>query len=300
MTVFGQSAGAMSIGMQMIAYGGVDDGLFRGAICDSGGPVAPAPQNATVRQKQFDSIVEATNCSAATDKLDCLRKVPADAYADAVNVTGGSYAAVVDDNMIPGYPSELVKQGKFVKVPLLIGANHDEGTNLVGNPPTTPFPDDAAFAKFVAGSVRNASMAADAIKMLSALYPNLPAIGIPKTLIGTPNGTFGAQYKRVAALGGDIIIHRGRRSTAQAWSQAQVPVYSYEFDAWPIGGQPDNSGTTHFTEIQLVFDNEAGDGYVKPWWPRGSEFAGEGQDLLPLARLMSMSKHHTLLFGLHD
>jgi triacylglycerol lipase len=36
-TLWGESAGASGVGMQLIAYGGRDDGLFRGAIAESAG-----------------------------------------------------------------------------------------------------------------------------------------------------------------------------------------------------------------------------------------------------------------------
>ena len=38
-TIWGESAGAASVGMQLLAYGGRDDKLFRGAIAESGAPI---------------------------------------------------------------------------------------------------------------------------------------------------------------------------------------------------------------------------------------------------------------------
>jgi triacylglycerol lipase len=174
-----------------------------------------------------------------------------------------------------------------VKVPLLIGANRDEGTNLIGNPPVSPYSNESSWQRFISNTVSNKSALSGAIRDISILYPDIPAIGSPRVFHGVPNATYGAQYKRVAQFAGDNMIQRGRRLASQAWTKFNTPVFSYLFDAWPIAGQPEISGTTHFTEIQLVFDNEQGDGYVAPWWPRGSEFAGNGSTLLPLARLMS-------------
>lgn len=37
-TIWGESAGANSVGTQLIAYGGRDDHLFRAAISESGAP----------------------------------------------------------------------------------------------------------------------------------------------------------------------------------------------------------------------------------------------------------------------
>lgn len=38
-TIWGESAGAGSVGAQLVAYGGRDDKLFRGAIAESGAPI---------------------------------------------------------------------------------------------------------------------------------------------------------------------------------------------------------------------------------------------------------------------
>lgn len=42
-TIFGQSAGATSIGLQITAYGGNTEGLFRAAILESGSPADTSP-----------------------------------------------------------------------------------------------------------------------------------------------------------------------------------------------------------------------------------------------------------------
>lgn len=44
-TIFGQSAGGLSVGKQLVAYGGRDDGLFRAAIMQSGSMAEKWPYN---------------------------------------------------------------------------------------------------------------------------------------------------------------------------------------------------------------------------------------------------------------
>lgn len=295
MTIWGQSAGAGSVGAHLLAYDGRNDNLFRGAICDSGGPQAFPGPSLNASNQNFDRIVSYADCNSSVDVLNCLRSVSSEVYTTAVNESAGSYGVHIDGNFVATYSSQQLHNGAFAKVPLLIGGNHDEGTNFIGNPPASPYSNESTWQAFVSNMVVNASATAEATAMLSALYPDIPAIGSPHTFHGVPNATYGAQYKRVAQLSGDSMIHRGRRIASQSWTKYNVPVYSYFFDAWPIGGQPDISGTTHFTEIQLVFDNEAGVGYLAPWWPRGSEFAGSGDSLLPLAHLMSTFAPHQVV-----
>jgi carboxylesterase type B len=283
----------MSVGSQILAFGGRNDSLFRAAIADSGGPLGAQPPTSNESLATWDSIVDIAGCSSSADQISCLRRVPVANYTNAVNQTSGSYSPVYDGDFLPTYNSEQVKSGEFLKVPLIIGSNVDEGTEFVGGAPyigaapSTTYPNTTSFLSVAKGYVRNTSQLEPAIAALSVLYPDIPAIGVPHSYHGRLNSTFGAQYARVATLAGDLAIHRGRRLSAQSWSKHDVPVYSYNFAAWPIGGLPDFTGTTHFTEIQLVFDNEDGNGYLYPWYPSGSEFTRQGKAFTSLARLMS-------------
>jgi carboxylesterase type B len=291
-TIWGQSAGALSVGAQTVAYGGRDDGLFRAAIADSGGALAATIPEFT-SESTWQSIVNLTGCAAAADQLSCLRSVPSDTYTEAVNNTKGSYGPVVDGDFFQTTGSSQLTNGQFVKVPLLTGTNTDEGTNFVGGTPyigalpTISYPNETSFIQQANSTVRNATAKAAAVAALSILYPNIPSLGIPHTLYGVPNATFGAQFKRVAALAGDATIIRIRRYVTQAWANYSIPVYSYRFNAFPIGGLPAYTGTTHFSEMALVMDNEPGNGYMAPWYPSGNPFAGQGPEFYELARLMS-------------
>jgi cholinesterase len=61
-TIAGESAGGTSVGMQMTAYGGRNDHLFRSGILQSGSPLTqtpcPAP-NDTYYASAYDAVVTA-------------------------------------------------------------------------------------------------------------------------------------------------------------------------------------------------------------------------------------------------
>ena len=63
---FGESAGAISVSLQMLAFDGKMDGL-------SGAPIPVG--DITKGQKYYDAIIEDTGCSGAKDTLACLRTV---------------------------------------------------------------------------------------------------------------------------------------------------------------------------------------------------------------------------------
>jgi len=81
-TLWGQSAGALSIGDQIIAYGGRGaEELFRGAILVSGAPGfgtnSLLPTHPQVTQG-CEAILNATGCVDAENTLDCVRAAPID------------------------------------------------------------------------------------------------------------------------------------------------------------------------------------------------------------------------------
>jgi triacylglycerol lipase len=133
-TIWGESAGGMSVGYHLTAHDGRDDGLFRGAIMQSGGSISVSPANYTVFQGSYDDLVSKVQCSDAEDTLQCLREVPFETLNAALNGTGGSpnyrFAPTVDGDFIPNRGSVLLKEHKYVKVPIIAGTNTDEGSSF--------------------------------------------------------------------------------------------------------------------------------------------------------------------------
>jgi carboxylesterase type B len=67
---WGESAGAISIALQMLAYDGDNEGLFRAAFMQPGSstPMGDIPRG----QRYHDFIVDETGCKESSDALDCL------------------------------------------------------------------------------------------------------------------------------------------------------------------------------------------------------------------------------------
>lgn len=73
-TIWGESAGAISVSLQMLANDGNTEGLFRAGFMQSGSPIPVA--DITHGQKYYDAVVSQTGCSGSADTLACLRTVP--------------------------------------------------------------------------------------------------------------------------------------------------------------------------------------------------------------------------------
>ncbi|KAK7417449.1 hypothetical protein QQX98_004569 [Neonectria punicea] len=217
-TLWGESAGARSVGAQLVAYGGRDDDLFRAAILQSGSPLPGTfkPQTTKSWKPYYDALLTATNCSSAVDSVACLRKVPTDRLSAVFNssfATAPGYGQVVDDDFFVAPGDALLRQAKFVKVPLLVGANFDEGSLYA----TKGINTTAEFAAMVKSGGVNDSATADIMR----LYPDDPAAGLPATLHGRPEGPlarYGRQWKRAVAYRGDAAQHAARRLTTQSWA----------------------------------------------------------------------------------
>lgn len=282
-TIWGESAGASGVGAQIVAYGGRDDGLFRGAILESGGMVA-SRKYVTPSQWQpfYSNITKAANCSSANDTLECLRLVPTEVLSNILNssvTTGASWGPQVDHDFVQASGTQQVLDGNFVKIPILIGRNHDEGAMLGTKGINT---DDQFLAMVMSAGPGNATA-----QTIAALYPDIPDIGIPGTLKGRPPPEFsylGSQWKRSAAYGGDLAQHASRRLIIQSWARHNVSSYSYLFNVFPAGLDA-TTGVTHFQEVAFMMHNVHGYGYENA--VASNPFADKPESYVRVATLMS-------------
>ena len=273
-TIWGESAGAGSVGIHAIAYGGRDDGLFSGVIGESGSPILlGSGYNSSIGQAQFDNISQTVGCGNGTDTLGCLRSTDYETLNAAINVTGlYSFQPYVDGDMIQGSVYEQLLNGSFIKVPYLIGTNSDEGTAFGPR----GINNDSDFRTYLATTGADEQ----SIALLEAVYPDIPAIGIPETVTEPLNTTYGLQYKRAAAFGGDYAFTAARRLTTQQWARYNGTSYAYRFNTIPYPLDA-ITGVTHFQEVAFVFNNVQGLGYAQ------NPFQGKPPSYYTLSKLMS-------------
>jgi acetylcholinesterase len=74
----------------MLTNNGNQEGLFRAAVMQSGGPIpVDGIENG---QPYYDFMVKETGCTGAPSTLDCLRKVPYDTYKRAMDASPNFFA----------------------------------------------------------------------------------------------------------------------------------------------------------------------------------------------------------------
>ncbi|MCP4303857.1 MAG: carboxylesterase family protein [bacterium] len=247
-TLFGESAGAASIGLHLVAP--ASRGLFQSAIMESNplglpfkSPSAASPFGEALRLK-LDCISE---------PLQCLRKQSAEAVVGAqtsllatVEQTLGGFASeliwapVVDGSVIPAQPLEMP-----IAIPVLMGTNRNEGVlfasgerlSFFGKTGVPRIEYDALLDLFFSSGTE------DRIRNFGRYEPRT-----------------GDNIQALAHVLTDYLFTCPNRS---AMRKATAPVYGYRFthvpsfDVWPgiAPCAPAERKVCHTFELPFVFGN---------------------------------------------
>ncbi|KAK0460038.1 carotenoid ester lipase precursor [Desarmillaria tabescens] len=215
-TIWGESAGAISAAMHMIAYDGDTQGLFRAAFMQSGSPIPVGALEGG--QKYYDDIVVQTDCSGSNDTLACLRTVEYDTLKAAIDNSPFifdyqslhlAWLPRADGVLFSDIPQRLVQQGKIADVPIVSGDCDDEGTlfSLSSLNVTKDAEVETYFKTVIFPNMPDQDLAT-----LLELYPADPLEGLN---ILTP------QFKRIASFQGDAVFQAPRRFFLQNLSGKQ-------------------------------------------------------------------------------
>jgi para-nitrobenzyl esterase len=237
-TLFGESAGGGSTAIHMVSPASA--GLFQRAIIESGfstiivGEKAPA-------QAQGATFAETVGCAdgdAATQRA-CLRAVTPERAITALPLKQGvilgagvTWGPIIDGVNLTDTVGPLIAAGKGQKVPLIVGANSDEGTLFVA----------------LAGGVANEAAYAAALEGL------LPAAQAEKVLAQYPVATYGTAAAAATHALDDVVLCDARR-TARLQEGTGAAVYYYEF-TYPFPFIYPNLGAFHSAELPFVWGNE--------------------------------------------
>ncbi|KAH9990543.1 alpha/beta-hydrolase [Xylariaceae sp. FL0662B] len=259
-TIWGESAGAISVFDQMALYGGDNTyngkKLFRAGIMNSGSIVPADPVDCARCQDVYDTVVAEAECADASDTLQCLREADYDTFLNAANSVPGiisyqsvalSYVPRPDGVVLPKSPDVLAANGQYAAVPMIVGDQEDEGTLF--SLTQSNITDEAKLVDYL-WTVFFHDATREEIQDLVSTYDASILAGSPFNT-GILNSPY-PEYKRLAAILGDLVFTLSRRvflGTAVA-AHPDVPAWSYlaSYDyGTPI------LGTFHGSDILQVF-----------------------------------------------
>ncbi|PPQ78599.1 hypothetical protein CVT26_005317 [Gymnopilus dilepis] len=199
-TIWGESAGAVSVGLHLVINNGNPGGLFHGAVMESGSPLGL--NDIEFGQSFFDQLVTDTGCTGSNDPIACLRTVPFDEIGAAVNLS----------NNIFSFSSINIVWNPTV--PLITGDCDDEGTLFSLS--TLNITTNTEFLEYMES---NYNFPANRLASVGQAYPSDVRQGSPFDT-GTANAIT-PQFKRLAAIQGDYFFQAPRRFFLKAASKTQ-------------------------------------------------------------------------------
>jgi para-nitrobenzyl esterase len=236
-TIFGESAGAVSVHAHMVSPRST--GLFHRAIAQSGSYTLTQPSLATA-QTQGQAYATAVGCAAGD--VACLRAVPVATLLANQSTSPTAYLPKVDGSILPLSISTAFATGQFNRVPVIEGTTHDEFRLFVATLFALPgIPINAVTYPTLISTMLSVPL--PVAQQLAAFYP-LAAYPTPG--------------EALAAVGTDAAFSCNSRVLARLLSQ-HVPTWVYEFsdsNAPQVSLPPVNFpyGAYHGAEVQYLFD----------------------------------------------
>jgi para-nitrobenzyl esterase len=240
-TIAGQSAGGLSVLAQLVSPG--SRGLFQKAIVESGS-FALTQQSLASAEAFGQTFATSVGCPDQT--AQCLRSVPVDTLVN--NFPPFAIPGVVDGRVLTESIGAALAAGRFARVPILNGVNHDEESIFISAQhvavsggtfvPVTQAVTDTNYEELIAASlgVSDARAAAIAGEYPTDAYAS-PTIAF-STLLSDAN--FACPALQI-----------------DTWTARQAPTFAYEFDddtAPPRYAVLDPPVATHGSELPYLFD----------------------------------------------
>jgi len=228
-TVFGQSAGAMSICTLLASPEA--KGLFHRAMMMSG----PCRLMTTLEDGYRKSrAFAATLGCEGPEVLKCLRSKPTEAFvkkaANDMLAGGTGWAPTVDGSVLTAMPVELIQQGKYNQVPIIIGTTRDELRSYA-----IAIPGLGLWSK----------------SMVNGLMKMLAGDNAPQILAMYDYQEFRRPIDLAFAFGNQMTFDAPAFLMAQAMA-GKNPVYWYRFD-WDETRMPHKIGAMHAIDVPFVF-----------------------------------------------
>jgi para-nitrobenzyl esterase len=268
MTVFGESAGAMSISALLGSPSA--RGLFGRAIIQSGNVQASTPGVArSVAERLAGELGLADVTRSALQRVPVAEVLAAQQRCQAaIDETAGlAFQPVIDGGLLPRHPAIEIATGGARDVELLIGTNRDEWKFFTFSTPGLADVDEERLGKLVQRYLDTTGAARRATE--GELVDAYRSARSERGAATTP-------LELYAAIASDWVFRVPSLRLAEAQAAYQPNTFSYLFD-WesPLGA---GLGSCHALDLPFVF------GTIRN--PALSMFAGIGDEAIRLSEQM--------------
>ncbi|XP_041459797.1 acetylcholinesterase-like [Lytechinus variegatus] len=263
-TIFGQSAGAGSVGLHLLAQ--ESEQYFKRAILVSGTATSPWAVETDASKARDDAfgVGEAASCpdlSTSEALAQCLRDLPEKTLTFAIdrillettNVI--PFVPTVDGMFLVDNPLNLVKANRFKKCPILLGATKDDGSLVAGRAFIRQINTDEGYA--------NKTEFRDALERFTYTYVNDVIIDaimqeyVDWTLADDPQANYFYDYIAVET---DEAFTCPSVDFARYYAEDGQDVYLYDFTHLPNQtvwtsdlASPEWRGVAHAEDLQFIF-----------------------------------------------
>jgi para-nitrobenzyl esterase len=244
-TIAGESAGGLSVLAQLVSRGA--RGLFQKAIIESGS-FALNQRPLAAAEASGEAFAGSLGCPGQTAQTaQCLRHLP---VTDLVTPAFVEIPGVVDGKVLTEPIGTALAAGRFARVPVLNGTNHDEERLFVTIGITVSQGTDVLIP---GGKVTADSYQSDIAVALGVTATRAAAIAAEY-----PPAAYPSPAVAFSVLVGDASFACPALQIDQETS-ARVPTYAYEFNddtAPPIFSGPliPPPVASHTSELQYLFD----------------------------------------------
>ncbi len=260
-TIFGQSSGGLSVGMQIMAYGASKPVPFQQAICQSQALEPGITGNFTMDAMR--ALVDLVGCDASGTQLDspntvaCLRGLDMQTVLNASIATyksdiahniGDIWLPVVDGDFLPAAPSALIRDRRFANVTTMIGWCRNDVTVFTEASIKTPN-DTRNFISAYAPDLTPAN-----VDGLLALYPVSDFVTEATTVLSS-------EFFRAARVFRDILMTCLPIWYGEHLAEAGNDVFLYEWNQTLLDPILEHLtgvsgwGPVHTSEFAYVFGN---------------------------------------------
>ncbi|KAJ3527196.1 hypothetical protein NM208_g10822 [Fusarium decemcellulare] len=242
-TMGGDSAGAASVSLHLSAFGGKDEGLFHAVAAES----VSFATVLTVKESfyQYENLAIRLGCTK--DVLACMRSKTVKEIQDVntnIAYPGGPapplymWTPTIDGDLIPDVTYNLFEEGKFIKVPAIMGDDTNGGTSFAP-PNTATLAQSDEFLK-----TQFPFLTLGMLDKINALYPNQNDT-CPNT---------GCYWRQVSDAYGQMRYMCPGIYISNALTQYGVPnSWNYRYNVEDPEQMAQGLGVPHTVEVHAIF-----------------------------------------------